>query len=351
MQEKDPLTLAEAIQEYLDRFANPETVRAYRHALIPFAEAVGGERDIDTITPLDIQRYFNRLNKAQIKYEHHPRKKPLLEPLSPGTLRKHRKTFTSFFSWLARIGAVPESPMKHVDLVLRSAPDVLPGAEEHVGARVATTTEIAMLIRAAEKQRRKSMFLLAIVLFFVDTGARREGVATLRLSHLYLDAGGKKIVQNKAIVTEKGKVRPVWFGESTREILEAYLAERPNVPHDYVFCGRYAPHDPIQKGSMADIIERLAHAAGISGPFAPHAIRRWRIDSLKSHVDERTRQFIAGHSENSPVTQKHYTFINEQDVEQIVRETSWHWQAVNSPPIQNPDTIVDFLEWKRKRGS
>lgn len=351
MKTQNPLTVELAIQEFLDRYANPETVRAYRHALEPFATAVGAERDIDTITPQDISRYFNRLNKTQVKYLNHPRRKAEQQPLSPSTLRKLRKTFSGFFSWLARTGAVPENPMLHVDLALRKETEVMPGAEALSGARVATTTEISMLIRAAEKQRRKSHFLLALILFFVDTAARREGVATLRLSHLYLDQSKQKIVQNKAVLTEKGKLRPVWFGNSTREILELYLAERPKVDHDFVFCGRYAPHDPFRRDSLGDVIERLAEAAGIDGPIGPHAIRRWRIDSLKHHADERTRQFIAGHSENSPVTQKHYTFIDEGDVEQIIRDTSWQWHAINAPPQPPNNTIIDFLERKRLKGS
>lgn len=352
MKIENPLTVERAMDEFLDRYANPGTVKANRHGLDYFLLAVGQHREVDTITPQEIQRFFNRLNKTKAKYLNHPRRKPEQEPLRPGTLRKFRRTLAAFFAYLVRVGALDENPMTYVDLSnLREAPDIMPGAEMLLEARVATTTEIAMLIRAAEKQRRKSHFLLALLLFFVDTAARREGVATLRLSHLYLDESKKHIHQNKAVVIEKGKVRPVWFGESTRQVLELYLAERPKVEHDYVFCGRYAPHDPFQRGSMSDVIERLAIAAGIEGPFAPHAIRRWRIDSLKDYTDEKTRGFIAGHSEDSPVTQKRYTFINQGDVERIVMATSWQWNALPSEPEPPPGNVIDFLERKRLKGS
>jgi integrase len=296
------MKLQEALHVFLGRFTHPETFRAYTNALQPLVTAIGPGRDVDIITPIDIQRYVNDLRHRRVKYENHPNRHPEYETLSPATIKKIVKAIRTFFNWLMELDLIEKNPVKK-----------LPKIGEPDEPRVATTEEIEQLIRAAYGEP----LLYAAMLFFVDTAARREGVATLRMSKLNIE-------KHCAVVDEKfDKSRTVWFGDECALALKKYIARRPAVRHDYVFCIRRKPYRPFNIDAFGQLIYRLAQRAEIPGPFHPHAIRRWRLDGLKRHTDDVTRALIAGHADDGETLRRHYTFADENEARAVVMSTAW----------------------------
>lgn len=308
------MKLQEALNVFLGRFTNPETFRSYRSALQPLVTAIGPARDVDIITPIDIQRYVNDLRHSRVKYQNHPQRHPEYEGYSPATISRIVKAIRTFFNWMLELDLIPKNPVKK-----------LPKIEKPDDPRVATIEDIEKLLKAAYGDP----LLYAMVLVYVDTAARREGVATMRLSKLNLE-------KHSAVVDEKfDKSRTVWFGDECAAALRKYLVRRPSVRHDYVFCIRRKPYRPYEIDAFGQLIYRLAQKAEIEGPFHPHAIRRWRLDGLKNHTDDVTRAYIAGHADDGETLRRHYTFASDAEARSVVIATSWGNKNRPSKPPSN----------------
>jgi site-specific recombinase XerC len=66
-----------------------------------------------------------------------------------------------------------------------------------------------------------------------------------------------------AIVVGKGDIRRrIYFGEDTVQALRAWLAQRPDAPHDYVFLS-VRDGQPLSPRAVTEIIRRLSKTAGL----------------------------------------------------------------------------------------
>jgi integrase len=95
------------------------TIALYEYPLSLFVEWVG-ERDIDELQPLDMEKYFDHF---EIAYEaRNPGKEP-----ATNTRRKHHQALSLFFDWAVRYDHCAKSPMRQMESppVFRKANDWL----------------------------------------------------------------------------------------------------------------------------------------------------------------------------------------------------------------------------------
>jgi len=160
------MKLEEALRLFVDSYANPNTRRAYEGVLEPFVSAIGPKRDVEIITPVDIQRYIADLTHRLVRYEGHSRRPAEAGALSDFTIRKHIKTIKTFFNWMVRLEILMRSPVR---IQVQKVPI---GVRQD---RKATDEEVELILRACFGHTRN----YALVLFLADTGCRAGGVATI----------------------------------------------------------------------------------------------------------------------------------------------------------------------------
>jgi integrase len=232
------VNLTEAVDAFLDSRREARrrasTLTHYRRILTAHARALGPGRDVTTITPAQVERWF-----ASLHY-------------TPGGMYNHYVIVNSFWTWLQRSGHVARSPV----LFTCPQPPV-----SLIRNRSISDADLAAMLAAARSDPRD----YALLRFLADTGARAGAVAGVRLADLDLDSG-------TASVLEKGNQRlTVWFGSLTAAALRDWLAVRPAWPHDHVFAS--ARGRPLSSHGIWDVLEPIAQRAGAVGRWNPHAFR------------------------------------------------------------------------------
>ena len=164
-------------------------------------------------------------------------------------------------------------------------------------------TEEKRLIRQ-EAIRHDAMYAarrLALLFFFLDTGARLGGICGLTLDRLDLEA-------RQAIVIEKGdKTRTIFFSEATQAALAAWLEQRPQ-GDDRVFR--------IKPFRLRQMLDKLAEQAGIDAIHNPHSFRHtFAKMTIMNGADLSMVQRFLGHS-SIKVTSDFYL---HWDVEELAR--------------------------------
>jgi site-specific recombinase XerD len=142
-----------------------------------------------------------------------------------------------------------------------------------------------------------------VLLFLADTGCRVGGLVGLHLGDL--DLGDRS-----ALVTEKGgKSRYVFFLDPTRAALAAWLAVRPQ-GSDYVFVGQ---RGPLTVFGVNQLLTRLKHAAGVTGPVNPHAFRHgFAKRYLANGGDLASLSDLMGHTDVGVTKGSYAIFLTEE---------------------------------------
>ena len=96
------LTVAPAIEQFLDRDWSPHTEKNFRSDLQRFAKQFGRRR-VDRIAPRDIQDYLDGLETAQGRI------------VSTQTFNRHFGTLKNLFGWLERQEELERTPMTKVE--------------------------------------------------------------------------------------------------------------------------------------------------------------------------------------------------------------------------------------------
>lgn len=106
---------------------------------------------------------------------------------------------------------------------------------------------------------------IALILFLIDTGARRGEVASVTINAIDWETG-------VVIVDGKTGERPVTMLERTKAAMLDYLHnERPEVAHDFFFCNVQRPYRPMTEFSLYQLCKRLG--ADLDTFTHPHAYR------------------------------------------------------------------------------
>lgn len=251
------MELKEALEQFLLLDRAWSTRDTYRKILVRFVDDIGPGRPLDLVRPEDVHAYILKLRDRNHKWETHPTRRRVDEPLSAATVYKHVKTVKRFFNWCVERGYVSLSPARYVSC----RRPVQPLGE----GKAATENEISAILEQACKKPRD----WAVVLLLAQSGARASEVAGLKIKNLVL-------ADNRAIVDGKGsKRREIFFLPETAAALRAWLAVRPDdAPHDYVFTSTRG-HGKLNPQAISQITRRLSHAAGLERDLGAHAFRHY----------------------------------------------------------------------------
>jgi integrase/recombinase XerD len=161
------------------------------------------------------------------------------------------------------------------------------------------------VLKLIEAARQASPRDYAIMLFLESTGARRGGVATLKLSDLDLSA--PEPFCRRVTVHEKGKrIRKVILTPEALEALRAWLLVRKSKTN-FVFVDERSKHDEgLKPGGISEIIRRYKERLGLVGRCSPHQWRHRRARCwLKQGMPLNLAGQLLGHKSNL-VTAKYY---------------------------------------------
>lgn len=212
------MRLDEGIHLYLDTFDKQSTRTTYRKALKTLSEQLGPGRDLEELTPADLIRVFNYLNK---------------QPYAPATLRQRLKSIKTFFNWLQDMELIESNPARVIKVKRAQRP--------RTRAKAITDDELKLLLDYVQYRSRRDF---ALFLFLADTGCRIGGAANLQEKDI-------DWVKREATVTEKGdKTRQVKFGVMAATALRRHLISRKATEGDYVFSekgGKIKPDNLSQR--------------------------------------------------------------------------------------------------------
>lgn len=180
----------------------------------------------------------------------------ILDTYKPATASNRFRALQQFFKWLLEEGEIERNPMERMKrpIVPEEPPDVL------------TDAQLARLLKTCEGKDLPSRRDTAIIRMFVDTGMRRNELASLKVSDIDFD-------HNVAVVLGKGRrPRACPFGRKTSRDLDRYLRERSK--HRDAGCEALwlGQAGPMTANGIYQVIRDRAIAAGI-GPIHPHQLR------------------------------------------------------------------------------
>ena len=277
------MKLVEAMELYTSWLVgagrSPRTVASYqqRFRRLLLYHEICREMDLESITPEMLDRWAASLAGDQSLFETNEFRPTCTGRLSPASRHGYIQAAKTFFNWCARRGYVTVNPAAYLE-----KPQLQHGAEEKLMSR----EDLYLMLKAAESHLRD----LALLMFAVDTGARRGEIASLTTPGLMLD-------RRDAWVVGKTGRRLVDFTSKTAEVMTLWLAERPLVSHDYVFVSLSSNTygQPLTVWGVYGVFKRLGRRAGVKGRFNPHALRHLVGQSWVDHVNlELTRQKL-GH--------------------------------------------------------
>lgn len=274
---------------------SPRTIGWITSAVGYFREFLGGDPDVAGITADDLRRFIIALQETH-KYRHHPFTKPGQEKLSPRSIETYARAIRAFFGFLHREALIEVNPMLKVRM-------------PKVPSRVVPTLSEKDLVKLLSQPDRSSdagFRDYAMMLVFVDTGARLSEIAGLRLDDVDLESGYLKVMGKGA------KERYVPFGRKAARVLLKYkLKHRPEpAGTDRFFLTRDGR--PLDPGRIAHLIAGYGKEAGLKRCH-PHLLRHTSsVMYLRNGGDPFTLQKKLGHS--SLLMTRHYCNLADSDV-------------------------------------
>ena len=317
------------LQSALDKFLlldrAKSTRETYSKVLARFVTDIGPGRPIQLITPEDVNAYVLKLRDRTRKWDTHPSRPPVHEPLAAATVYKHIKTIKRFFNWCVERGYLAESPARQL---VNRRPRLLLGE-----GKAATEAEVRAVLRQARSDRRN----FAIVLLLVESGARASELAGLKIRNLRLD-------ECSAIVDGKGdKRRTIRFLPDAADAVRAWLKKRPDAPHDYVFVSTRG-RGKLNPQAISQLTRRLCRAADLDRELGAHAFRHYVGTKLaRERVGLPIAQEWLGHSDPS-ITMQYQRSLDNDDIQAA-------GEALRILPEDEDDIREVRREVKKKPGS
>jgi integrase len=297
--DKPPLRrLDDTIAAFLVKYDNLVTKETYEQTLVPFAEVVGSDQVLESVTPEMVDDWYLRLaNKG----------------LANATMRSRTKMVKVFWNWCVRREYVTRSPARFL-VIKQYKPNT-------VSKAIPTEVLVAMFELA---QRKPYTFLAfrdtAILALLITFGARVGAVARLTLRDIHFQK------RSISLHIKGGREHVLPLPKQTGKHLAAWLEMRatcfPDPTHDYVFANIHTRpghrHRPLAAGSISTMVRRLSQRVCGQG-YGPHSIRHWRGQTL---ADQRIAptivQAILGHT-NVKTTLEHYYNQDWSRVEYVLR--------------------------------
>jgi integrase/recombinase XerC len=285
------MDLLKALERFLAaKRRSVATQNRYRYSLGKHIAFLGPKRDVTSVMVEDIDRW---------------EKKQRGLGLSVWTVNGRIKDVKAFWQWLEDAGYVMVSPA--------ASQKVLQFKPNRMRQMAISDENLARLMAYAKKKNAREY---AIVRLLADTGCRRAAVINLRLSDLDLK-------NHEATLIGKGDT-PYDVALSSRlvDALTCYIAERPQVTHDYVFATVRRPYGPLSKQGAASMWRRLVREAGLSeGRYNMHSLRHWFTSRLaRMGVNMAYIQEALGHRDLE--TTRLYVGVCKETLKEIVESAA-----------------------------
>jgi site-specific recombinase XerD len=240
----DPVDLLPSFELSLRaRNKAPRTITSYAEAVRMLNRFLARQR-----MPVDAEQIERKHVEAFIADQ--------IEQHSASTASVRYKSLQQFFRWAEDEDEVDRSPMAKMgppDVVTQPVP-------------VLTDDTVVALLRSCDGRDFTSRRDNALVRMFVDTGARLEGIVSLTVHDVDLDAGMAEIVL-------KGRrEHEVPFGSKTAQALDRYLRARRRHPHGELAHLWLGPKGPLTGSGVAQMLKRRCTRLGLP-PIHPHQFR------------------------------------------------------------------------------
>lgn len=255
-----------------------ETRTWYIRRLGLFIDEIGPDRKLSTLTALDLVRWWRQLEARTISVP---------PTLTVETFHGYVRSVRRLVKWMYDKHLIIDDLSDYVKLPR------LPKNRQRRG--IMDDNAIHIIDLARDNPRN-----LAILLFLESTGARRGGVANLRLEDI--DVNAPEPLCRRAIVSEKGsKSRIVFMSTEALAAMRAWLDIRQSCS-DYVFTDlrKHKTDNRLLPGAINQIIDTYRVKLELSGRCSPHQWRhRWFRGLIKNNIGLAKVQQLGGHS--SPV--------------------------------------------------
>lgn len=323
------MKLQEAIERFLARYNNPNTLKVYEDILLAFAHDFGAKTPLEAFTTSLIDEWYSDL---------------VQRGLAAATLAGRVKAMKAFWNWCVKMEFVKASPARFLVAKKRNFSLITKAMPSEVLA--------AIMEAAPQKHQQFSAVRDTAILAVMSTyGARAGDVARLRLPNINLD-------ERLLILHVKGdKDVPLPLPPETEHLLCAWLAIRhrldPDPPHDFVFTtNRTSPgkrYGPMAPESVATVIKRLS--AQVSGKaYGPHSIRHWRGQDLADkRLPPTVVQAILGHSDVK-ITLDHYYNQDAERLRAILEENELLKGKEKNESTKKKRDTTDPAFWRQNIG-
>lgn len=263
---------------------SPFTLVAYAETLHLFQRIAEEERipaDVPAITPAHIYAYLGRVAETGVSLE---------------TRHRRHREVRSFFSWLARMGYIEESPFARIKNVRLPQKIVQPFSPEEVG-KILSICDQGGELGARDR---------AMVMLFLDCGLRLNELVQLELADVDFEE------QRIHVRCGKGnKQRIVRFGDRAKEALLEYLEHRCGSEEGVLFRSSRAGQ-PVTRNLVSLRMRQLGQMAGVPKTH-PHRFRHtfatWAIENDARELDV---QYLLGHSTPAMVRRYSATYNSEK---------------------------------------
>lgn len=246
------MKLASALDEYetakILEGVSEKTQYLYEYAIGGFGEYLGHNPEISEIERDDIRGYLKHLMEGK--------------GLAKTTVSIHYRTMQAFFNWLVDEGKLEESPMDGM-----SKPKT---ADRH--PRIISQEQVEQLLDSARKRVDcwSGMRNFSMILTFLETGLRRNELASAKLDDLDLEGRSLKVHGKGA------KDRKVFFGKRTQQLLKRWLKVRDSISAEVTSDTLFIDQNGNQlKGrNVYRVTKRMAKRAGLGDvQVSPHVLR------------------------------------------------------------------------------
>lgn len=292
-------TLSEALSAYRlcakAEGKSPKTIRWIMSSMHYFSQFLGEDKEMENISANDLRRFIIAL-QGRPKFKDHPYNKPQSEKLSAQSIETYARAIRAFFGYLYREELIPENPIQKVKMP-KVPKKVVPTFSEK---------EIIKLLAQPDRQTANGYRDYALLLTFIDTGARLSEIAGLRESDIDLDNGYLRVMGKGS------KERYIPFGHRVAKALLKYkLKYRPQpVGNDSFWLT--PDGNPLLADRIEKIVSNYGKKAGL-GRCYPHKLRHTAsVLYLRNGGDPFSLQKKLGHS--SLQMTRHYSNLADSDV-------------------------------------
>lgn len=218
------LTVCEAIRLYADhneaQGKSDRTTAWYTQCLGVFATWLEQERRTETVTDLSVlvgEAFAAHLRRKTSKYETHRFAPTRHEGLSSHTVHGYVRGLRAFSTWLWEAGYLPENVMAGLK----------PPRTHKAVVDTLTDLEIQSLLGAVDPRTALGLRDYALIVTYLDTGARCSELLTLTMPDVHLDEGW-------LLLDGKGnKERMVRVGATAKAAIRLWLSRgRPAMAGD-----------------------------------------------------------------------------------------------------------------------